>query len=485
VIITTKKGVNTGNWGEEDTGGLFGLSEVRFYYVQDSNASEPNPVSGTTWVAWDTTLKWTAGEGAQSHNVYFGTTSPGTFQGNQTATTFNPGPLAAGTNYYWRIDEINGPNTIIGTVWSFTTRSNNNGLMIKLNHGITLDRQFHRIPPESDMTFKSIDIQLIKSMGFKFVKLIVNPACFISGSTIKQSNMWYLDEIVNRVLNEALPVVVCIHPEPDFKNSYLGNSTQFQNLLGFYKDFAAYMAQRWDTNQLAFQLMTEPYDNVWSWNTMQPLMWQAVRNGMPNHTLILSGDQWAVIEGLVNVEPVDDNNVMYCFEGYEPFIFTFQGGGWAGGYMQYLRHVPYPSNPAILASRMTDMLANVPSNLQPQAQTDLTAYGSQNWNKSSLYSYRIKKAVNWANNHNGRKLFVGEWGVYHKTAYPAERCRFTSDLCELLEENHIAWAYWSYNENQTVLDPNVRIPYSPSPSYNWIDETMLHALGHSAQPGRY
>ena len=55
-------------------------------------ASEPKPASGIAGVALNTTLSWTDRVGAQSHNVYFGTTSPGTFRGNQTETTFNPGP---------------------------------------------------------------------------------------------------------------------------------------------------------------------------------------------------------------------------------------------------------------------------------------------------------------------------------------------------------------------------------------------------------
>jgi hypothetical protein len=43
------------------------------------------------------------------------------FKGNQTGTAFDPGTLAAETTYYWRIDEVNGPETIKGDVWSFTT----------------------------------------------------------------------------------------------------------------------------------------------------------------------------------------------------------------------------------------------------------------------------------------------------------------------------------------------------------------------------
>ena len=84
-------------------------------------ATNPSPASGATNVNVDADLSWTAGSGATSHDVYFGTTSPGTFQGNQTATTFEPGTMANDTTYYWRIDEISTGGTTTGNVWSFTT----------------------------------------------------------------------------------------------------------------------------------------------------------------------------------------------------------------------------------------------------------------------------------------------------------------------------------------------------------------------------
>jgi hypothetical protein len=86
-----------------------------------SKAKNSNPANNAVDVIPDANLSWTAGSGVVSHNVYFGTTSPGTFQGNQTATTFDPGVLDFNTMYYWRIDEVNGPNTVTGDVWVFTT----------------------------------------------------------------------------------------------------------------------------------------------------------------------------------------------------------------------------------------------------------------------------------------------------------------------------------------------------------------------------
>ncbi|MHC4739309.1 MAG: LamG-like jellyroll fold domain-containing protein, partial [Planctomycetota bacterium] len=86
-----------------------------------SQASSPSPGNGVTDIAVNADLSWSAGSGATSHDVYFGTSSPGSFQGNQAATTFDPGTMANDTTYYWRIDEVNAGGTTTGTVWNFTT----------------------------------------------------------------------------------------------------------------------------------------------------------------------------------------------------------------------------------------------------------------------------------------------------------------------------------------------------------------------------
>ena len=58
--------------------------------------------------------------------MYFGTSTPldgGDFQGNQAGTSFDPGPLANETTYFWRIDEVNAGGTTAGPTWSFTTEA--------------------------------------------------------------------------------------------------------------------------------------------------------------------------------------------------------------------------------------------------------------------------------------------------------------------------------------------------------------------------
>ncbi|MFH1718260.1 MAG: LamG domain-containing protein [Planctomycetota bacterium] len=92
-------------------------------------AWRPQPIDGQTEVMTNEGLSWTPGLDAVSHDVYLGTNKAdvaagtgGTFKGNQTALSFDPGPLLPGATYYWRIDEKASDGAVTpGDIWSFTT----------------------------------------------------------------------------------------------------------------------------------------------------------------------------------------------------------------------------------------------------------------------------------------------------------------------------------------------------------------------------
>ncbi|UCE47095.1 MAG: LamG domain-containing protein, partial [Phycisphaerales bacterium] len=77
-------------------------------------------------------LSWSRGSTAASHDVYFGTdrdavasadNSAPQFKGNQTPTSLSLASLVefGGGDYYWRIDEVEAGGTVhAGTIWKFT-----------------------------------------------------------------------------------------------------------------------------------------------------------------------------------------------------------------------------------------------------------------------------------------------------------------------------------------------------------------------------
>ena len=107
------------NAGGTTTGTVWSFTTI---VAAPGQATSPSPSTGATSVSITPTLSWTAGTNATSHLVYFGTTSPGTYQGEQAGTTYDTGTMASITTYYWRVDEKNAGGTTTGTVWSFTTQ---------------------------------------------------------------------------------------------------------------------------------------------------------------------------------------------------------------------------------------------------------------------------------------------------------------------------------------------------------------------------
>jgi pectinesterase len=67
-------------------------------------------------------LKWLPARDAVSHNVYFGKSDKPEFRGTTKASSFAPGALEPGTQYFWRIDEVTEKDTLRGPLWSFRTK---------------------------------------------------------------------------------------------------------------------------------------------------------------------------------------------------------------------------------------------------------------------------------------------------------------------------------------------------------------------------
>jgi hypothetical protein len=98
-------------------------------------ARDPKPRNGAAAAKHTPTLRWTAGDEAAQHDVYFGSdeaavanadpTTPGVYRGrfDLDATSYVPteAPLEWAETFFWRVDEVNGVDMWKGGVWSFTT----------------------------------------------------------------------------------------------------------------------------------------------------------------------------------------------------------------------------------------------------------------------------------------------------------------------------------------------------------------------------
>ncbi|MHC4443314.1 MAG: hypothetical protein ACYTF1_01955 [Planctomycetota bacterium] len=90
--------------------------------INPDKATNPNPADNKTGVSINSDLSW-QGAYAKTYDVYFGTTSPPPFQGNQSQAAFVPETMNYLRQYFWRIDCKNDNGTTTGQIWSFTTGS--------------------------------------------------------------------------------------------------------------------------------------------------------------------------------------------------------------------------------------------------------------------------------------------------------------------------------------------------------------------------
>ncbi len=385
---------------------------------------------------------------------------------------------------------------------------------LNLKKGLVFDRRQYYAPRpyESEgQTVTKDDVINAINMGFDHVKILLTPNHLINeDGSLKRENLEYITEVVNYVIELDYVCYICIHPELDFKPTYLGNLDNFELLCRWYGEMAAYIGETWDADHVGLQLMTEPtsQNSTVSWTWLSDRMWSAVRNVLPDHTLITSSDSLGNMERLKLMSPATDENLIYSFTTYEPYTI-----GWyyyfshpvAGSFWKYIKEVPYPVEEGVdYTEAIENSIELVPANLKAEARAILTDYvnGKCDWTMPNYYEgqlynrdwhfARAKSLDEWSKKYGGNiHMMAVEWGCfdnvtsnrYFKNNVPEgtgcpddQREEFIKDMRESFEEYGIGWSYWSYNEAHTVFRPEVHY-YGESPDpetaitmYDW---TML------------
>lgn len=291
------------------------------------------------------------------------------------------------------------------------------------------------------------DIALIKSMGFDYVRLSVNPQPMLVAAEpnkIPAEYLGYLDAAVKMVLDHGLAVVIDLHPDADFKARLAkDNDDDFvERFADFWRALAAHYSS-WDADRVFLEVMNEPeFSDRYRWIGVQTKLAAAIREGAPTLTIIAAGARWSDDDDLVFQEPLRDPNIIYNFHFYEPHIFTHQGATWSAYYWHWLRGLKYPSSPES-AKRVATLVPNEVDRLQ------VIRYGQEHWDAARLEA-EMKQASEWAR-RRGVPLICNEFGVYREYADPEDRETWLRDVRTALDRNGIGWALWDYSGSFGVV----------------------------------
>jgi hypothetical protein len=193
------------------------------------------------------------------------------------------------------------------------------------------------------------------------------------------------------------------------------------------------------------------------WEALQQQVLAIIRPALPSFTVVLTGNDWSSVNGLVGLHPVADPNVVYTFHFYEPSVLTTLAEFDPSLDKKALATLPFPvADPCVRVS-VTGQTAAV-----------MRYYCSQHW-YAAMLADRIELAADWAR-RNGVVVLAGEFGASSDLNAPA-RLAWLGDVRRALEAQHIGWALWGYDDRMGFGVPR---PPSGRPVLN---PALLNTLG--------
>jgi endoglucanase len=273
----------------------------------------------------------------------------------------------------------------------------------------------------------------IKSLGCDVIRLPINLHYMTDGEpnyTVDPLFFHFLDQIVDWCEDLEIHLILDNHTF-DVDSSTDPNVNQV--LVPVWSQMAAHYKDR--SEYLYYEILNEPHgidDARWGWIQQQVI--DAIRAVDQVHTIVVTGAGWGSYNNLKYLPVYTDDNLVYSFHFYDPFMFTHQGAGWTNPSMEPLAGVPFPYDAGPM----------------PACPPELKG----TWVESSLKSYttdgtvaRVKKLIDTAvtfRNERQVPIFCGEFGVYRRNSDPAQRAYWYEVVRQYFQEKLIPWTIWDY-----------------------------------------
>ena len=179
-------------------------------------------------------------------------------------------------------------------------------------------------------------------------------------------------------------------------------------------------------------------------------------------TVVLTGQDWGSIGGLLALTPEDDPNVLYSFHFYDPAELTSLAAYRPGLDRVALARLPFPVDDrprceAIAAGSVGSATRDL-----------MRYYCALGWDAARVGA-TVDRAAAWGRVHHVR-LLAGEFGASAELN-PAARAAWLKTAREAFEIHGIGWALWGYDD---VMGLAVGRPPGLRPH---LDRAVLFALG--------
>jgi endoglucanase len=281
--------------------------------------------------------------------------------------------------------------------------------------------------------FTKQDLENIRSLGCDVIRLPINLHYMTDGEpnyTVDPLFYYFLDQIVDWTEELGLHLLLDNHTF-DVDASTADDVDQV--LVPVWRQMAEHYKGR--SPLVYYEILNEPHGiSDARWGVVQQEVIDAIRAVDPNHTIVVTGAGWGSYNNLKYLPNYRDDNLIYSFHFYDPFMFTHQGASWTDPSMEPLSGVPFPYG--------ADPMPLCPPELKGT------------WVESSLNSYkydgtvaRVKSLIDIAVSFSKQQyvpVFCGEFGVYMRNSKDEQRVYWYDVVTKYLDEKETPRTSWDY-----------------------------------------
>ena len=329
--------------------------------------------------------------------------------------------------------------------------------------------------PEWRRFLKPEDLAGLKDAGFDFVRIPFDPAPFISAESAPHLDRLY-DEVlatVDMVTDSGLKAIVDLHTIPRGDSplgveGVLASEASFEAYLAIVRRLGLAIANR-DPERVAFELMNEPStacdaEGVAIWQDRLVRLFAAARSSALGLTIVLPGGCGGGADGLAAVDPrqVLDENVLWTFHSYQPFLLTHQGAQWAGDFIRYVTGLTYPpfaDGPDSLSRTLEVIRQRIRDEAPWSRRAGMLSYLDEQIagidtaeELDAAVDAPFATVAAWAAKYGvaPQDILLGEFGMIRQeyqnpSVVPAQaRAAYVKDMVGHAEKHGYAWAIWGY-----------------------------------------
>lgn len=337
------------------------------------------------------------------------------------------------------------------------------------------------------------ELEKLHAAGFDFLRMPVDPSPFLSEQTSE-----FRDELVESVVESArlinaagMKVVVDLHLFPAGEGRTFGmgevmdDPAVFDRYVELVRTMAAALSRE-DPALVAFEPMNEPIvdcedDHTDHWPERLQRLYAAARASATRLTIVLSGACYSGAEALARVNPktIPDDNVIWTFHSYDPFLLTHQGATWAGDFIRYVTGLPYPPY-KVARAELDAALETIRRRIRDEApwtrRDGMLAYLDEQIatmdtkeKLDAIVDRPFEIAAKWAkaNGIEPGNIYLGEFGMIRQeygnpyVVPAAERAAYVSDMIEHAERHGFPWSIWEYGGSFGIVEEFEGRPAEP------------------------